>query len=80
MKYKNYVNSIISEIDSELKTPYNRYQMILIIKRHGGDEFETAEDVWDLAMQTDTEIASNLQNMKEYYLRIKEEYHYETEL
>ncbi len=54
--------------------------MILIIKRHGGDEFETPEDVWDLAMQTDSEIASNLENMKQYYLRIKEEYHYETEL
>lgn len=79
MEYKNYVNSIINEIDKELKTPYNRYQMILIIRKHGGDEFETANDVWDLAMQTDSEVAGNLQNMKEYYIRTKKQYNYETE-
>ena len=59
MKYRNYVNSIISEIDSELKKPYNRYQMILIIKRHGGDEFETAEDVWDLIQEHKNEKKDN---------------------
>ena len=80
MEYKNYVNSIINEIDSELKTPYNRYQMILLIRKHGDDEFETANDVWDLAMQTDSEVAGNLLNMKEYYMRIKKQYNYETEL
>ena len=54
--------------------------MILLIRKHGDDEFETANDVWDLAMQTDSEVAGNLENMKEYYMRIKKQYNYEKEL
>jgi hypothetical protein len=49
-----------------LKTPYDRKELIDFIIYHSSDEYETLADVWIVAKETDSELASRVQNIINY--------------
>ena len=49
-----------------LKTPYNRKELIDFIIEHSGEEFETLTDVWEVAKETDSELAGRVQSIIDY--------------
>lgn len=55
-----------SEYKEAMKTPYNRKELINLIYVYSGDEFENIEDVWDLATNTDSQLASKVEDIFAY--------------
>ena len=51
-----------------LKTPYNRKELIDFIIEHSGEEFETLTDVWEVAKETDSELAGRVERIIEYQI------------
>ena len=49
-----------------LKTPYNRKELIDFIIDNSSEEFETLADVWEVAKETDSELAGRVKNIIEY--------------
>jgi hypothetical protein len=43
-----------------------RYQLVLAIKTHAGDEYDSLEDLWELATLSLTELEAHVKNIKEY--------------
>lgn len=50
-----------------MKKPINRKEAIKLIKSYASDEYETLNDLWELAEKTDFEITEILHNILEYY-------------
>jgi hypothetical protein len=49
-----------------LKTPYNREELIDFIIDNSGEEFETLADVWEVAKETDSELAGRVERIISY--------------
>ena len=49
-----------------LKTPYNREELINFIIDNSGEEFETLADVWEVAKETDSQLAGRVENIISY--------------
>ena len=49
-----------------LKTPYNRKELIDFIIDNSEEEFETLADVWEVAKETDSELAGRVQSIIDY--------------
>lgn len=49
-----------------LKTPYNREELIDFIIDNSSEEFETLADVWEVAKETDSELAGRVRNIIDY--------------
>ena len=57
----------LTELKEALKTPYDREELIDIIIDYSGDEYENFVDVWAVAKETDSQLASRVQSIIEYY-------------
>ncbi len=55
-----------TEYKEAMKTPYNRIELINLIYVYSGDEFKNIEDVWDLAKETDSQLAGRVQDIYAY--------------
>ena len=51
-----------------LKTPYNREELIDFIIYHSAEEFETLADVWEVAKETDSQLAGRVRDIIEYQI------------
>lgn len=51
-----------------LKTPYNREELINFIIDNSGEEFETLADVWEVAKETDSQLAGRVRDIIEYQI------------
>ena len=49
-----------------LKTPYNREELINFIIDNSGEEFETLADVWEVAKETDSQLAGRVEEIINY--------------
>lgn len=56
----------MKELKEALKTPYNRVELLNLINEHSKEEFNI-EEVWDLASETDSQLASRVQSIIDYY-------------
>lgn len=52
-----------------LKTPYNREELINFIIDNSSEEFETLYDVWQVAKETESQLASRVQSIIDYQQR-----------
>lgn len=74
MEYQKYCENIIERLNEVISdkfqaSPNYRYHMVLAIKEYAGDEFESMNDLWDLATKTDQEIKSDIENLIKYFVR-----------
>ena len=51
-----------------LKTPYNREELINFIIDNSGEEFETLADVWEVAKETDSQLAGRVEEIISYLI------------
>ena len=56
----------LTELKKALKTPYDRVELLNLIYEYSKEEFEI-EEVWELAVETDSQLASRVQSIIEYY-------------
>ena len=49
-----------------LKTPYNREELINFLIDNSGEEFETLADVWEVAKETDSQLAGRVEEIISY--------------
>jgi len=56
-----------TELKQALKTPYNRVELIELINEHSKEEFNI-DEVWELAVETNSQLASRVQSILDYYL------------
>jgi len=57
-----------TRVKEALKTPYDRKELIDIIIDYSGDEYENLADSWLVAKESDSQLASRVQNILDYYL------------
>ena len=53
-------------MENILKTPYNREELINFIINNSSEEYETLNDVWEVAKETESQLASRVQNIIDY--------------
>ena len=62
----------LTELKEALKTPYNRIELINLINEHSKEEFNI-DEVWELAVETESQLASRVQSIIDYYKSEEEE-------
>jgi len=58
-----------------LKTPYNREELINFIIDNSSEEFETLYDVWQVAKETESQLAGRVQNIIDYQQREENDFY-----
>ena len=51
-----------------VKREFNRAEFVSIIKDYSGDEYETINDLWDLAYMDEEELKHQLIRIRHYFL------------
>ena len=56
------------EYKEAMKTPHNRKKLLDLIYVYSGEEFENIDDFWELAEESDSQLASRVHDIYNYYL------------